>query len=151
MGISTVLFTMWGCVHTCVVHHRNEAVALEAYLDRWHVDTSLLTIHIGPSQDILPRLAPDPLDVVFIDGGHGFPVPILDWYYAGSRIRRGGLVVIDDLDLRSVRLGLLDFLELDPRWEERARKDNWAAWHRLSHGSLGESWRSQPFLGPAPW
>jgi predicted O-methyltransferase YrrM len=148
LGVSTALFTMWGCRHTSVVHHQNEADALMDYLRARSIDVSTLTLHVGESSDVLPALAMDPLDVAFVDGGHGFPTAILDWFYAGSRLRAGGALVLDDLDLPSVTLGLLDFLAVDDRWTELHRIENWGAWRRETSGSLGESWTRQPFLTP---
>ena len=44
-----------------------------------------------PSDEVLVRQDPydRPLDVVFVDGGHGFPVPMIDWFYGAGRLRRG--------------------------------------------------------------
>ena len=62
----------------------------------------------------------DGLDLVFIDGAHGYPTPIVDWVYACSLLARHGIVIVDDTPLPVA--ALLGFLERDPRWEpvERA-------------------------------
>ena len=147
LGVSTVLFALWGCRHTCVVQNPVERDRLIAYLaDRGIADTGL-RITVGLSQYILPTLDPSPLDVVFIDGGHGFPVPLIDWFYTASRLVRGGVLVVDDLHVPSVRLGLLDFLTADPRWKSLTRTDKWGAWRRESSGDLEEEWDAQVFLG----
>jgi hypothetical protein len=146
LGLSTALFTLWGCTHTCVVPWEEEPTRLKAYLADRKADVSRLRIEVGHSQEVLPRLPADPLDLVLLDGGHGFPVPIIDWFYAGSRLVEGGLLVIDDLQLPSVTLGLIHFLTSDPRWTEVAREERWGAWRRETSGPLGEEWSWQKFL-----
>lgn len=68
------------------------------------------------SQDVLPNLKLSPLDLVLIDGWHAFPIPMIDWYFTAPAIRLGGLLVIDDIQIRPVRF-LADYLTVDSRWE----------------------------------
>src|SRR3972149_3242871 len=72
--------------------------------------------HPGPSHDVLPQLPERRLDLVLLDGAHGFPYPILDWWYVAPRVRIGGAVLLDDAYMPPVR-ALLDGLEGDPAWE----------------------------------
>jgi predicted O-methyltransferase YrrM len=146
IGISTVLFTLWGGRHTCVCHSADEASGLLAYLDDRGIDRSGLTIEVGSSTEVLPRLDPGELDLVFVDGGHGWPVPVLDWFYACSHLRPGGVCVLDDTHLPQVRLGLVDFLEADPRWDRVMLSGLWSAYRRTSEGPLLEEWEAQPFV-----
>ena len=147
-GISTALFLLWGASHTCVVYHQGEADVLLEWAASRGLDTSRLTFEVGPSEAVLPRLAGDgeALDVVFVDGSHGFPAAIIDWYYAAGRLRSGGVVVFDDIQMASVRLGLFEFLDADPRWEPVAMTWKWAAVVRRGSGPLAEDWNAQPFL-----
>ena len=84
--------------------------------------------------------------VVLIDGSHGFPSPIIDWYYAGGRLRRGGVIVFDDIQLPHVQLGLLPFLEADPRWSRPARTDKRVAYRKKRDGPLYDRHLDQRFL-----
>ena len=146
-GVSTALFALWGAEHTCVVYHQQEADVLLAWAAERDIDTSSLRFEIGPSQHVLPRLVDDgELDLVFVDGSHGFPAAIIDWFYAGGRLRDGGIGVFDDAQLASVQLGLFDFLDHDPRWEETRVEWKWVAVTRRSSGPLGEEWTDQPFI-----
>ncbi|MER7268903.1 class I SAM-dependent methyltransferase [Micromonospora carbonacea] len=153
LGVSTALFALWQCDHTCITPSPQEKEHLSAYLESRGIDASSLRIELGLSQFVLPTLNRTPLDLVFIDGCHGFPVPIIDWFYTSQRLRAGGIVVLDNLNAPSVRLGLLDFLQADPRWNLLSRGSWWAAWQRQTSHHLHEDWITQPFLGPltATW
>lgn len=142
-GLSTALFAALGARHRCVTATAGEAEQMRRYFDEHGIPGDLVTFDIASSHEALPILHTQ-LDVVLIDGGHGFPVPILDWFYAGSLLRRGGTMFIDDLQLRAVR-SLLEFLDADPRWQPLGRTDKWAAFRRLSSGSLAEGQWDQPF------
>lgn len=146
-GVSTALFVLWGAEHTCVVYDQHEADVLLEWARERDIDVSRLRFEIGPSDAVLPGLEPTELDLVFVDGSHAFPAPIIDWFYGAGRLREGGIVVLDDLQLAAVRLGLLEFLAKDPRWELVAHQDKWAAFVRRSSGPLREEWTEQRFLG----
>lgn len=150
LGISTALFAAWRCEHTCVVPSDEERSRLLTYLSRRGIPADRLTVEVGLSERVLPALEPTGLDLVLIDGGHGFPTAIIDWFYAGGRLVEGGVLVLDDLLLRSVTAGLLDFLDADPRWARLAGTAKWAAWRRKSSGPLSEEWIGQPFFCPVP-
>jgi hypothetical protein len=144
-GISTVLLAKWGAQHVSVVPWPREAEACREYFEERGLPDRV-TFEVGWSDEVLPRLTGPPLDLVLIDGGHGFPTPIIDWYYAAARLRQGGVVILDDLQLPQVRLGLMEFLDADPRWERAEATPKWAAYRRLTNGPLREEWRDQPFL-----
>lgn len=146
LGISTGLFAVWGTEHTCVVPDAGEVQRLQAWADERGIDRSRMTFEVGPSDRVLPRLEPTELDLVFVDGAHNWPMAIVDWYYAAGRLREGGVVVFDDVQLPQVRLGLFEFLQADPRWEPVAMTDKWAACVRRSSGPLAEGHQDQAFL-----
>jgi hypothetical protein len=150
-GVSTALFAAWGCNHIVVVPFGNEAEALEQYLDEAGITRASLTFDLRPSEVALPTLAGgSPLDLVFVDGCHGFPSPIIDWFYGAGLLRKGGIVVFDDVQLPQVDLLLTTFIEPDARWEMVAGTTKWKAFRRLSEGSLGEDWYAQPFFPTPP-
>jgi predicted O-methyltransferase YrrM len=146
LGVSTALFALWGTEHTCVVPDPDEVEAVRAWAAARDVDLGRMTFEIGPSDRVLPVLEPTELDLVFVDGAHNWPLSIIDWYYAAARLREGGVVVFDDVQLPQVRLGLFDFLQADPRWEPVAMTGKWAACVRRSSGSLAEGHQAQSFL-----
>lgn len=144
-GISTALLAGLGAHHTCVVFIESEAVRVRSYCEERGLPTSHLRFEIGSSDEILPRLTQDPLDLVLIDGCHGYPFPALDWYYSSRRLVKGGITVLDDLALPAPRQ-VADFLSIDPRWQTVETGDNFAAFRRLTDHSLQEEWGHQLFL-----
>ena len=83
-------------------------------------DTDALDFDLRGSEVALPEI-PQRLvfDLVFIDGNHGFPLPIIDWFYGAGLLREGGIVVFDDLELPQVSHLLEWFLDKDPLGTDR--------------------------------
>jgi predicted O-methyltransferase YrrM len=142
-GVSTAMFAGLGTEHTAVFASQEEADALLSWCARRGVSTDRLTLRLQFSSVALPTLT-SPFDLFFIDGAHSFPAPILDWFYGGQLLVKGGVLVVDDAQLPAVAL-LLEFLDADPRWEPVAGDDKWRAYRRLSEGSLVEEWVRQSF------
>lgn len=145
-GLSTALFAALGTDHTCVTPADVEAEHLRRYFDEQQISGDRVTFVIDLSDVALPKLEGE-LDLVLIDGAHGFPLPMLDWFYACSHLRCGGVVVIDDVPLPAVAV-LIEFLDADPRWERLAGTEKWGAYRRRSQGSLLEGQWDQRFYTP---
>ena len=64
---------------------------------------------------MLPRLEQTPLDLVLVDGAHGFPYPVLDWWFTAPRLRLGGRMLIDDAYMPPVAV-LVDALRAQQGW-----------------------------------
>lgn len=143
-GLSTILFAGWGAHHLCVTPGQEEADAIVVYCRDRDIRTDRLTFDVRPTDVALPELALTEIDVVLIDGGHGFPMPMIDWYFACRRLRRGGVLVVDDLQLPAVEV-LTRFIRADQRWRWKAGTEKWAAFERLADGELREDWYMQPF------
>lgn len=150
-GVSTALFAARGCVHTCVVPYASEIQRITRWCAEHGVSDERLTFHQRRSEEILPVLEGPPLDLVLIDGGHGFPTPFIDWYYAGLRLRRGGTLIIDDTQIWTGRT-LKRYLEADPSWEREESFAMRAAVFRRSADDVdvGE-WNDQPFVRRRSW
>jgi hypothetical protein len=146
LGISTVLFAAWRTQHTCIVPYQTEVDRCVEYCRTRSISTEGVRFEVSPSDLVLPTMKTTALDVVFIDGGHGFPTAIIDWYYGAARLRHDGIVVIDDVNLSSVRHGLIDFLDCDPRWQLLEGASKWRAYQRKSSGPLAEEWTAQEWL-----
>ena len=56
LGVSTVLFALWGCQHTCVVNSEAEVTACRQHLESRGISAESITFHIGSSERVLPNL-----------------------------------------------------------------------------------------------
>ena len=151
-GASTVMFAAWGCDHTVIVPSEHQAKIILDYCTQHEISTALLRFDLRPSEVALPEMRDEPpFDLVFIDGGHGFPIPIIDWFYGASLLRRDGVVVFDDVKLPAVRILLDAYLERDDRWQYISGKSVFRAYRRKSQNGLGE-YDSHPaiLLEPRP-
>jgi Methyltransferase domain len=118
-GSSTIVFAAAGAAHEAVTPDAAEEERIRRECERRGIDSSSVRFRIGPSHEVLPKLDPRPLDLVLLDGAHGFPYPVLDWWYVAPHVRAGGLVLLDDAYMPPVRV-LLDALRDMPGWEVAA-------------------------------
>lgn len=148
LGISTSLLGRWTARHVCVVGSADQVEALTDYSTERGHSLDHVDFHVGTSDVVLPGLDLPPVDLFLIDGGHGYPAPVIDWYYGALSLRDGGVVVIDDVQLPSVYDFLVRYLEQDPRWLQLAGDHKWRAFRKVGDFSVREEWTSQSFLGP---
>ncbi len=67
----------------------------------------------GPTQHTLMGYEfSEPLQLVFIDGPHGFPFPNMEYWKLYPHLEPGGLLIIDDIHIPTIRQ-LFDFLRED--------------------------------------
>ncbi|HEX6701878.1 MAG TPA: class I SAM-dependent methyltransferase [Gaiellaceae bacterium] len=118
-GSSTIVFAAAGAQHEAVTPDAEEEGRIRGACEQLGVDSSSITFRIGPSHEVLPALPPRELDLVLVDGAHGFPYPILDWWYLAPRLRVGGLMLLDDAYMPPVG-ALVDALRGQPAWEVAA-------------------------------
>jgi methyltransferase family protein len=145
-GLSTVVFALRGADHVSVTPAAGEVERIRAYCASRDIDLSGVRFAVGRSEDILPGLSLAALDLVLIDGGHGFPTPFVDWCYTAERLRVGGLLVIDDIHLWTGRV-LRDFLAEEPGWAMRAEFPMRAAvFEKTAPMPALPEWFAQPFV-----
>lgn len=87
--------------------------ALLGRIERFCQDAGLSTDHLDVrpalSEWVLPELAArtrdgaPPLHFGLIDGGHNWPIVFVDFCYVNFMLRQGGYLLIDDLQLHSVK------------------------------------------------
>jgi hypothetical protein len=114
-GSSTIVFAARGAEHEAVTPDPAEEERIRGECERRGIATDRVNFRLGSSHLVLPELEPRPLDLVLIDGAHGFPYPILDWWYTQSHLKIGGRVLLDDAYMPPVGL-LLDWLDSSPAW-----------------------------------
>ena len=115
-GASTIVLAARGAVHEAITPVAAEEGAVRRACDELGIDSAALTFHIGLSHDVLTRWQARPLDLVLIDGAHGFPYPILDWWLVAPHVRVGGQVLLDDAYLPAVG-AIVDFARASPAWQ----------------------------------
>lgn len=115
-GASTIVFAAAGCDHEAITPDASEEARIRAACDARGIDSSRVAFRIGPSQEVLPTWQQRALDVVLIDGAHGFPYPVVDWWFIVPHVRVGGLVLLDDAYLPAVG-SIVDFVRQSPAWE----------------------------------
>jgi predicted O-methyltransferase YrrM len=151
-GYSTVVFAAAGCRHTAISPDRIEHDAVRDWCRR-HDVTADLELVAACSQDVLPRLVPEPLDLILIDGDHAFPAPFIDWYYTAEGLRPGGTLLVDDTQIPTGAV-LRDFLLREKgRWLHERDFGKTAVFRRVTDGPVvrGLWWGQQPWCAePVP-
>jgi predicted O-methyltransferase YrrM len=150
-GYSTVVFALWGCRHQAISPFPEEHQSINEWCRAHGVSVDTVTYRTGPSQRLLPALPSTPLDLVLIDGDHAVPLPLIDFFYTADQVVQHGLLVVDDVQLPSVRQ-LTDFLDSEsPRWSFIEQIERTRIYRKLTYGRVtGLLWREQPFCSTPP-
>lgn len=144
-GISTLIFAMQGATHQSITPNEPETEAIRQYAAGKQIAFDQVSFVIQSSDAYLPQAAIDQLDLVFLDGKHAFPWPIVDWFYTADRLKKDGLMVLDDTDMPPVKV-LVDFLKLDTRWEVTQTFDRTIAFRKTSDTVHDVAWHMQPWV-----
>ena len=145
-GVSTVLFAIKGCTHVSIVPEEEETVRIKAFCREYGIPVDRLTFKIDRSDHCLPQLELADLDLVLIDGAHGFPIPFLDWHYTAERLKVGGLLIIDDTQLwtgDTLKMFLMD----EPEWElvvDYVPRS--VVFRKVKEGGCGKNESAQPYV-----
>ena len=143
-GLSTVVFALTGSRHTVIAPAPSEFEITKTYCRERGIPTDQIDFIAEPSQKVLPALETPPLDLVLIDGGHGFPTPYVDWFYTAGKLKNGGYLIVDDVWLWSCQI-LRDFLSEQPEWEFVAEfAGRTTIFRKLENGSEWLEWTDQP-------
>ena len=114
-GSSTIVFAARGAEHVAVTPDAAEEDRIRSACRDLGVDAAGVRFLVGASHEVLPAWS-EPLDLALIDGAHGFPYPILDWWYLAPHLRVGGRFVVDDAYMPAVG-ALVDALRASPAWD----------------------------------
>ena len=147
-GYSTIVFAAWECRHEVASPLHEEHAAINDWCREHGVPVESVQYHVGLSQRILPALPATPLDLVLIDGDHAVPAPLIDYYYTADRLVKGGLMLIDDTQLRSVQQ-LCEFLNAErERWEFVDEVVRTRVYRKRVDGTVAEGvhFQQQPFV-----
>jgi predicted O-methyltransferase YrrM len=146
-GASTLVFAAAGADHESVTPAADEEERFRAECERRGIDGSHVTFRIGLAHEVLPTLDGRPLDLVLIDGAHGFPYPVLDWWLVAERVKIGGRVLIDDAYMPPVR-ALVDGLRAQRQWVvEDAASFRTAVVRKVANGLPSFDWEGERIGG----
>jgi hypothetical protein len=116
-GGSTIVFAAAGSDHTAISPDPDEHRRLAEWCRAHDISTERVHFLAEPSHEALMKSwYPQPLDVVLVDGAHGFPYPALDWFLTAEHLKLGGVVILDDAFLPSVNT-VVRYLRDSPHWE----------------------------------
>lgn len=126
-GGLTPLFAAVSAAHTVVSPHAADHERVAARCAALGVGMDHVTFVAAPAHEWLPAAASGgalgTLDALLLASGEGYPVPALEWFYAGAALHRGSLLVVDRVDARA-SADLVGFLRADPaRWRHLATID----------------------------
>ncbi|MFO1497504.1 MAG: class I SAM-dependent methyltransferase [Verrucomicrobiota bacterium] len=142
LGASTIVFACQRSHHFCITPGRDEIERMEAFCRREGVSTDHVTFIGDYSEAALPRLALPPLDLVLIDGRHGFPAPMLDWYYSCKHLKIGGQLIVDDIQLWPVQV-LIEYLSSSSHWKLERAFQRTLSYVRTGAGDESAEWIHQ--------
>ena len=147
-GLSTLIFAQAGCRHYAVAPNRSHIFETQKSAQAFDIDLSRTEFIQGRSEYVLPNLEkPECIDTVLIDGGHAFPIPYIDWFYSARKLVFGGLLVLDDIHLKTVNI-LYNFLSKQPEWEVDCTFRRTAFFRKIGEldiNSEWDYWNKQPF------
>lgn len=147
MGISTALFAMKGTNHVCINPEESEKQRLSTYCREHGLSLGKMEFVLKTSDlAVLDKECEGEFDLVLIDGGHGFPTPMIDFHYYASKLKVGGILLLDDTQLWSVKV-LEEFLKESEDWEYDATLPNkTGVFKRKTSGPVTKEWCFQPYV-----
>ncbi|MEO6230500.1 MAG: class I SAM-dependent methyltransferase [Ferruginibacter sp.] len=115
-GCSTLIFAHCGANHLAVTPAASEIELIKKYAAEKQVSMDNVRFRPQSSDVFLPAMEEDGFDLILLDGKHAFPWPIIDWFYTADKLKKDGLMLIDDAEMKSVSI-LVDFMLADSAWE----------------------------------
>lgn len=111
------------------------------------LDLSMLEVHVDRSEYVLPRLADSGLqiDLALIDGGHGWPTVFVDFCYVNSMLRENGLLIIDDVQLHSIK-ELARLLSKQPHFELVENLGKSMVFAKRTNWPFLPDWQDEPYI-----
>jgi len=113
-GKSTLLFSHCSERHTVFAQDdRGQGDSLVRVQESPLLRRDAVRFVVGATQRTLPAHVFDrSLDVVMLDGPHGYPFPELEYYYLYQHLAEGALLIVDDIHIPTV-FNLFAFLRED--------------------------------------
>jgi predicted O-methyltransferase YrrM len=143
-GRTTLLFSHLSEHHTVfTVDDSGDGESLRAVQDSPLLNASAVHFVLGRTQETLRDYHFDtPLDFAYLDGPHGYPFPDLEYWAVYPHIGSGGLLIIDDVHIRTIH-NMFRFLRDDDMWDLVDVVANTAFFRRTNSPTvdpLGDGW-----------
>jgi predicted O-methyltransferase YrrM len=149
-GCSTLVFAIRKAEHIAVTPSQSEITLISQYASQHGIPLDTVRFVRESSDRFLPRCEATGFDLVLLDGKHAFPWPIVDWFYTAERLRQGGVMVIDDAQMRSVAI-LAEFMRVDPGWQlMQDFGGRTLAFRKIRDSIQDVAWHMQPFIVAQP-
>lgn len=142
-GYSTIVFSRKKCQHLCITPSESEVKTISEYCRDNGISLSLTKFFVGFSQNVLPGIEESDFDTALIDGGHGFPVPCIDYFFLAPRLKVGGILLIDDVDIWTGKM-IVDVLRTEPEWEFSGKLARRTAVFKKVGEFTAREWCDQP-------
>jgi hypothetical protein len=146
-GASTLLFSHLSEHHT-VFASDNGSGSVTNVRRSTLLRPNVVTFVEGPTQVTLPRHGfTEKLQLVLIDGPHGYPFPDLEYYFLYPHLETGALLILDDIHIPTVH-HLFQFLRQDAMFELDETVQTTAFFTRTSAPTfdpLGDGWWEQNY------
>jgi hypothetical protein len=105
---------------------------------------------IGPTQQTILSHDFTDLDLALIDGPHAYPFPDLEYWALYPRIKVGGVLIVDDIQIPTIR-NMYEVITADSMWDEIRVVSNTAFFRRTPVDAVdpyGEGWWQQGYNQP---
>ena len=150
-GASTLIFSYFSRSHLVFTVDCQDgsyrAVMASGWLKRGNVRFVL-----GPTQITLCKYNfTERFNLVLLDGPHAYPFPDLEYYYFYPHIVAGGWLVVDDIQIPSIRR-MVEILSADDMWRVDEIVGRTAFLQRTdapTFSPIGDSWWEQGYNRPA--
>ena len=121
-----------------------EVERIKTYCDDTGISVDKAEFIIDESHDILPAMHRKAYDLVFIDGAHRFPFPIVDWFFCSMLLKENGLMIITNTDIISFNI-LCKFMLSDTHWKKIDIRENFGIFKKLGGHDYPSDWQGQIF------
>lgn len=149
-GRSTILLSNLARAHYvfCMDDRELERSSVGYFRDSPIARHDRVHITFGPTQETLFGFGhAGPYDAVLLDGPHGYPFPELEYWNFYPRMRRGGLLIVDDVQIPTIGR-MADVLQEDAMWQLESLSGKTAIFRRTSAETLppcGDHWYAQDY------
>jgi GT2 family glycosyltransferase len=124
---------------------------IRAWCDEHSIPTDALDARVNGSEWELPQLAlemrdqPPQYDFALIDGCHNWPMVFVDFCYANHMLKAGGLIMVDDVNLHSVK-ELARMLSEHKDFSLELDLGKSLVFRRMSHARTLDEWTDIPYI-----